>query len=366
MPNDLQEAFQPSLWQSAQPQAKPARASKPPAEKPHYIGHRDRLRDRAALSLPALPDYELLELQLFRSIPRGDVKPLAKALIARFGSLPAVLAASTADLKTVPGVGEAVALDLKLLHETALRLSQANVTRRPVITSWTQLLDYVRLAMAHEPREQFRVLFLDTKNQLIADEVICGFARTGEMWGSDTYDLAPDMMTCAKALSASYIPIAALMISERVFEAMTLQSRKISLFGHGFTYSGHPVAAAVAVETLKIYEERDVVAMSKAASPALQRGLRAYADHPIVGEVRGVGMIAGVELSADRAARKPFDPTNGAGAIVQEEMKARGVLVRALGDVVAFCPPLIISDEEIKAVTARFGEALDAAAAKLI
>lgn len=200
----------------------------------------------------------------------------------------------------------------------------------------------------------------------VADEVICGFARTGEMWGSDTYDLAPDMMTCAKALSASYIPIAALMISERVFEAMALQSRKISLFGHGFTYSGHPVAAAVAVETLKIYEERDVVAMSKAASPALQRGLRAYADHPIVGEVRGVGMIAGVELSADRAARKPFDPTNGAGAIVQEEMKARGVLVRALGDVVAFCPPLIISDEEIKAVTARFGEALDAAAAKLI
>lgn len=172
MPNDLQEAFQPSLWQSAQPKAKPARASKPPAEKPHYIGHRDRLRDRAALSLPALPDYELLELQLFRSIPRGDVKPLAKALIARFGSLPAVLAASTADLKTVPGVGEAVALDLKLLHETALRLSQANVTRRPVITSWTQLLDYVRLAMAHESREQFRVLFLDKKNQLIADEVM--------------------------------------------------------------------------------------------------------------------------------------------------------------------------------------------------
>lgn len=200
---------------------------------------------------------------------------------------------------------------------------------------------------------------------LIADEVICGFGRTGEMWGSITYDLKPDMMTCAKALSASYIPIAALLVSEKLFEAMVEQSRKISLFGHGFTYSGHPVAAAVAVETLKIYEERDIVGMAKAAAPALQNGLRAYADHPIVGEVRGVGMIAGVELAADRKAKKPFDAAKGVGAIVQEEMKARGVLVRALGDVIAFCPPLIISDNELKTVAARFGEALDAAAARL-
>lgn len=199
----------------------------------------------------------------------------------------------------------------------------------------------------------------------IADEVICGFARTGEMWGSQTFDLAPDMITCAKALSASYIPIAALMINERVFDAMVDQSRKISLFGHGFTYSGHPVAAAVAVETLRIYEERDIVGMAKSAAPALQSGLRAFADHSLVGEVRGLGMIAGVELVADKAAKKPFDPAKGAGAIVQEEMKARGVLVRALGDTIAFCPPLIISDAEIKAVTAGFGEALDAAAAKL-
>lgn len=175
MPHDLQEAWQPTLWQAAPAKAKATpqpKAEKPKADKPHYHGHRDRLRERAALSLPALPDYELLELHLFRSIPRGDVKPLAKALIARFGSLAAVLAASIPDLKTVPGVGEAVALDLKLLHETALRLSQANVVKRPVITSWSQLLDYVKLALAHESREQFRVLFLDKKNQLIADEVM--------------------------------------------------------------------------------------------------------------------------------------------------------------------------------------------------
>jgi DNA repair protein RadC len=174
MPNHLQEAFQPELWQAARPKPgpEPVKPARKAADKPHHHGHRERLRERAALSLPALPDYELLELQLFRSIPRGDVKPLAKALIARFGSLPAVLAASIAELKSVPGVGDAVALDLKLAHETALRLSRAHVGKRTVITSWTQLLEYVRLALAHEPREQFRVLFLDKKNQLIADEVM--------------------------------------------------------------------------------------------------------------------------------------------------------------------------------------------------
>ncbi len=200
----------------------------------------------------------------------------------------------------------------------------------------------------------------------IADEVICGFGRTGEMWGSQTFDITPDMLTCAKALSASYIPIAALLISDRIFEAMVEQSRKITLFGHGFTYSGHPVAAAVAVETLKIYEERNIVAMAQASTPMLQKGLRTYANHALVGEVRGCGMIAGVELAADRAAKKSFDPLRGAGALVQEEAKKRGVLVRALGDTVAFCPPLMIPDTELRAVVDRFGEALDAAAAKLL
>lgn len=200
---------------------------------------------------------------------------------------------------------------------------------------------------------------------LIADEVICGFGRTGNMWGSETYDLKPDMLTCAKALTASYIPMAALLVNERVFAAMVEESRKITLFGHGFTYSGHPVAAAVALETLKIYEERDIVAMARLRAPLLQEGLRQYKDHPLVGEVRGVGLIAGVELAEDRAARKPFDPARGAGAIVQAEAKARGVLVRALGDTVAFCPPLMIPDDDLRAVVARFGEALDAAMKRL-
>ncbi len=168
--------------------------------KPHHLGHRERLRDRALKGgIEALPDYELLEMHLFRSIPRGDVKPLAKALLARFGSLAGVLGATVAELRTVKGVGEAVALDLKLLHHTALRIGKEQVARRTIITSWAQLLAYVKVALAHEAREQFRVLFLDKKNQLIADEV----------QNHGTVDHAPvyprEVMRRALELSASAI-----------------------------------------------------------------------------------------------------------------------------------------------------------------
>ncbi len=145
----------------------------PAQAKPHYLGHRDRLRERAGVGgLGALPDYELLEVYLFRTIPRGDVKPLAKALLMRFGSLGGVLGASINELRNVSGVGESVALDLKLLQEATVRVVREQVTKRPVVSSWSQLLTYVRTAMAHESREQFRVLYLDKRNQLIADEVM--------------------------------------------------------------------------------------------------------------------------------------------------------------------------------------------------
>ena len=144
-------------------------------------GHRDRLRERAAKGgVAARPDYELLELFLFRSQPQGDVKPIAKALLARFGSLAAVLAASVEDLKTVraedsrgrsKGVGAETALDLAALHEVARRVTLEEAGKRTVISSWTALLAYVRLSLQHEPREQFRVLYLDNRNQLILDEI---------------------------------------------------------------------------------------------------------------------------------------------------------------------------------------------------
>jgi DNA repair protein RadC len=184
---------QPDLW------AAPACATElKPGPKPHFHGHRERLRERAAAGgLAALPDYEILELLLFRCIPRGDVKPLAKRLIARFGSLGAVLGAGPEALKGVPGVGEAVALDLGLVREAGLRAAREEVARRPVISSWTALLAYVRAALAHEPREQVRVLFLDKKNQLIADETA----------GEGTVDHAPvyprELMRRALELSAS-------------------------------------------------------------------------------------------------------------------------------------------------------------------
>jgi DNA repair protein RadC len=184
-------AAQPDLWLA------PRRAPKPA---PHYVGHRDRLRERAmAGGLAALPDYELLELYLFRSIPRGDVKPLAKQLLARFGSLGGVLGATAEELRTVRGVGEGLALDLKLLHETSLRTARESVAKRPVISSWSALLAYVKTALAHEAREQFRVLFLDKKNQLIADE----------MMNRGTVDHAPvyprEVMRRALELSASAV-----------------------------------------------------------------------------------------------------------------------------------------------------------------
>ena len=149
---------------------------------PHHAGHRERLRERArGGGLAHLPDYELLELFLFRSQPQGDVKPIAKALLARFGSLAAVLAASIEDLMTVraedskgrlKGVGAETALDLAALHEVSRRVAREPAARRTVISSWTALVAYVRVALQHEPREQFRVLYLDRKNQLILDEVL--------------------------------------------------------------------------------------------------------------------------------------------------------------------------------------------------
>lgn len=152
-----------------------------PKSKPHHAGHRERLRERARTAgIHHLPDYELLELFLFRSQPQGDVKPVAKALLTRFGSLTAVLAASVEDLMTVKaedsrgrakGVGAETALDIAALHEVSRRVAKEEANRRTVISSWTALLAYVRLSLQHEPREQFRVLYLDKKNQLILDEI---------------------------------------------------------------------------------------------------------------------------------------------------------------------------------------------------
>jgi len=141
-------------------------------EKPDYLGHRDRLRQRfTSGGADALPDYELLELVLFRSLPRRDTKPIAKALITKFGSFAEVISADPERLTEVKGIGDTVVIDLKLVQAAALRLSKGSVLKKTALHSWSQLLDYCRAAMAYKNTEQFRILFLDKKNFLIADEV---------------------------------------------------------------------------------------------------------------------------------------------------------------------------------------------------
>ena len=193
----------------------------------------------------------------------------------------------------------------------------------------------------------------------IADEVICGFGRTGNLWGSQTFGIRPDILTTAKQLSAAYAPISAVVVNQRVYDVLRQGSDEIGTFAHGFTYSGHPVSTAVALECLKIYEEIDVVERVRRLAPKLQQGLRErYADHPLVGEIRGVGLMAAVELVRDKSSGQPFDPALGVGPRCMAKAVERGVILRALGDTIAFSPPLIVSEAEIDQILDRFGEAL--------
>jgi len=194
---------------------------------------------------------------------------------------------------------------------------------------------------------------------LIADEVICAFGRTGEMWGTTMFGLNPDMITCAKALSSGYLPIGAVMVSEAIYGALVKQSEKIGVFSHGFTYSGHPVASAVALETLKIYEQDDILSHVRRVAPRMQAGLRRFADHPLVGEVRGIGLIGAIELVRDKATKAPFDPAEAVGPFLSKRAHHHGVILRPLGDSIAFCPPLIIKESEIDLMLERFSLALD-------
>ncbi|WP_018903466.1 aminotransferase [Variovorax paradoxus] len=193
---------------------------------------------------------------------------------------------------------------------------------------------------------------------LIADEVICGFGRTGQMFGSATFGLKPDILTAAKALSSGYVPISAVMVNEKVHAAVAANSGKIGTFGHGFTYSGHPVACAIALETLKVYEDENILAHVQSLVPQFQKGLQSYAGRRYVGEVRGVGLIGAIELYADPARRTPFDPAQKAGARLAELALAQGLIVRAMGDSIAFCPPLIITAEQVDDMFARFARAM--------
>jgi 4-aminobutyrate--pyruvate transaminase len=194
----------------------------------------------------------------------------------------------------------------------------------------------------------------------VVDEVICGFGRTGNMFGAQTFNLQPDIMTLAKALSAGYQPISANLITNKLYEILVAQSDKLGIFGHGYTYSGHPVPAAVALETLKIYEERDIVAQVRRVGPRMQAGIRSYAGHPLIGEARGIGLIGAVELVRDKTTKQSFDPKAGVAAYLVRRAQHHGAILRNMpGDIVAFSPPLIISDAEIDEMMGCFSNALD-------
>ncbi len=195
---------------------------------------------------------------------------------------------------------------------------------------------------------------------LIADEVICGFGRTGEMFGTTTYGMQPDIMTLSKQLSSSYQPISALLINERVYGPLADESEKIGTFGHGFTASGHPVAAAVALENLAIIEERDLVGNARELSPTFLKRLKDLEGHPLAIEARGVGLIGALEL-------KPREgvPAGQLGPKFASLMLEKGVIGRAIGDSIALCPPLIVSSEQINTIFDTFEASLDAFQAQL-
>ncbi|MEM7216093.1 MAG: aspartate aminotransferase family protein [Pseudomonadota bacterium] len=194
---------------------------------------------------------------------------------------------------------------------------------------------------------------------LIADEVICGFGRTGNMFGSQTFDIKPDIMVMSKQITSSYMPFSAFMINERFYDPIAEESGRIGVLGHGFTGAGHPVGAAVALENIKIIEERDLVNKTRENSTIFLEGLHALADHPLVGEVRGVGMIAAVELVIDKQTKTVGEVPGQIGLMANKALLEHGVIIRNIQDSMAFCPPLIISEDEVRNLLGAIEKSLE-------
>jgi 4-aminobutyrate--pyruvate transaminase len=194
---------------------------------------------------------------------------------------------------------------------------------------------------------------------LVADEVICGFGRTGNMWGCQTYGIEPDMISCAKALSAAMQPISAVLLNEKIFQSLLVQSDRLGSFVHGYTYAGHPVASAVALETLRIYEEMDIIGHVRAVEPVFLKAFGDLTAHPLVGDFSGTGLIGGLELVADKASRRLYPPEVAVGAKLERHARERGLILRIVGNRIALSPPLIITAAEIDEMAARVRLSLD-------
>ena len=189
----------------------------------------------------------------------------------------------------------------------------------------------------------------------MADEVICGFGRTGEWFGTDFYGLKPDMMTIAKGLTSGYIPMGGLIVRDEVVDVLNEGGD----FNHGFTYSGHPVAAAVGLENIRILRDEKIVERVKSeTAPYLQKRLRELNDHPLVGEVRGVGLLGAIELVRDKATRKRYEG-KGVGMICRQFCFDNGLIMRAVGDTMIIAPPLVITPAEIDELVTKARKCLD-------
>ena len=200
--------------------------------------------------------------------------------------------------------------------------------------------------------DKYEVLFID-------DEVICGFGRTGQPFGAQSMDIKPTTMSLAKALSSAYLPISAVLVPEFMYEAFESRSQDLGNFSHGFTYSGHPVCAAVALRNLELMEEMDLFNHAQRMGEVLQARLGEFSDHPLVGEVRGVGLIGAIELVRNKEPKQAFAASEGVGAYCANACLEEGLILRNLGDAVAFCPPLIINEREIDELIAKFSKGLE-------
>ncbi len=213
------------------------------------------------------------------------------------------------------------------------------------------------------PRTYFeKIMPVCAKHDLfvISDEVICGFGRLGTRFGCEKLGFKPNALSIAKAMSSGYLPIAAVMIPETMYQALLAESKKIGVFGHGFTYGGHPVSAAVALKAIEIYARERIIEKAAERAPRFQARLEALGRHPLVGEARGLGLIGGLELVADKASKRSFLPQHGVGARAVRFAEAEGLIVRAvMGDVLTLSPPLVISAAEIDELFDRLGRALD-------
>ena len=193
---------------------------------------------------------------------------------------------------------------------------------------------------------------------LIDDEVINGFGRTGNWWGCQTHGMVPTTISAAKQLTSAYVPLGAVLVPEDIYQAYVDHSRQIGTFGHGFTYGGHPLGCAVGAKTIEIYQKRDIVGKVRALAPVFEKRLKAVADHPLVGEVRYSGLVGGVELVADKKTKRSFDAKKGVGPALVKFAEGHGAILRAIGDTIAFCPPMIITEAELNELFDRFEKAL--------